>query len=322
MAVRKPKKTLAEERKHPVDPLIVEAMAYWKSERNRSILTVNAYARDLEEFGAHLQRVPSSQSPVGRLYPELGTARTSDIRQYLLKLSSTCKPVTMRRKLSSIKAFYKYLQYAGTRSDDPARPVPGPKIGKKLPPHLDVPDIGRLLKTRVPDRTDTQRLRDNAIMELLYASGIRRAEVTTIDLSDVDLRRRVILVQGKGDKQRLVVINKTAAAAIQAYLGVRPRSAESALFLGRRGGRLTPKHIWRIFRQIYKLSGLKDRASPHTLRHSFATHLAEAGVDLETIRELLGHQSLATTGIYLQMATEHKRRAYDEAHPRDRMKLR
>jgi site-specific recombinase XerD len=156
-------------------------------------------------------------------------------------------------------------------------------------------------------------------MELFYASGMRRAELAGVRLADVDLHERTIRVTGKGNKERSVVINRTAAAAIEAYLRVRPRSADPALFLGRSAKGLTPKHVWRIFNTIYRVSGIQKHASPHTLRHSFATHLVENGVDLETVRELLGHESLATTGIYLQLAMGHKRRAYDEAHPRDRM---
>jgi site-specific recombinase XerD len=117
-----------------------------------------------------------------------------------------------------------------------------------------------------------------------------------------------------------VVINRAAAEAIDAYLRARRHSSDPHLFLGRGGAGLTPKHVWRIFNNIYRVSGVQKHASPHTLRHSFATHLVENGVDLETVRELLGHESLATTGVYLQLAMAHKRRAYDEAHPRDRIK--
>jgi site-specific recombinase XerD len=156
-------------------------------------------------------------------------------------------------------------------------------------------------------------------MELFYATGMRRAEIAKINLADLNLRDRVIQVYGKGRKQRKVVMNHSAAAALERYLAIRPRSSDDAVFLGRGGNRLTPKHVWRIFRDIYELSGLKQHATPHTLRHSFATHLLENGVDLGTVRELLGHESLATTGVYLSVAMEHKRRAYDEAHPRDRM---
>lgn len=320
MAERKPARD--KDFKKPADPLILDTMSYLLLERNRSLLTVEAYARDLQEFGAFLAGLPKSESPIGRTYPQLRKATTSDIRRYITQLASRrdYSPVSIRRKLSSIKALYKYLVYDGIRSDNPAAPIPGPVIEKKVPHHLDTTAVERLLRTSIAGRTESQRLRDIAIMELLYATGIRRAEVTTIDISDVNLRTREVLIHGKGKKQRIVLFNHSTKAAIEAYLRVRQRSAENALFLGRGGKRLTPKHVWRIFRDLYTISQLSERASPHTLRHSFATHLVENGTDLETIREFLGHESLATTGVYLGMNMAHKRRAYDEAHPRDRMK--
>lgn len=303
------------------DPLIQELMAYLRLERNRSQLTVEAYARDLQEFGAYLMKAPRGESPVGKVYPMLREVSTSDIRQYVMHLAGSrgYDSRTVRRKLSSIKALYKYLRLYGQRADDPASGIPGPRLEKKTPEHLDVPEVGKLLETSLAGRPPWQRLRDAAIMELLYASGVRRAEVARIDVKDMNLRARTIHVHGKGSKERVVLINTSAASAIEAYLRVRPRSSDEALFLGRGGKRLTPKHVWRIFREIYKVSGIEYHASPHTLRHSFATHLVENGVDLETVRELLGHESLATTGVYLKISMKHKKRQYDAAHPRDRM---
>ena len=304
-----------------IDSLVLDLMAYLRLLRRRSELTIDAYARDIHEFGAWLAHTPPSASPMGREYPQLKNATTSNINRYVMHLAGTkgYDATTVRRKLSSLKALYKFMVKEHMREDNPST-IPGPPVDKKLPKHLDVPEIGRLLRT-VPkaDRPKQLRLRDNAIMELLYASGMRRAEIASTNLSDVDLRNRVIQVHGKGRKERRVVINRTTAAAIERYLAVRPRTADDALFLGRGGKRLTAKHVWFIFREIYKLSGIKKKAGPHTLRHSFATHLLENGADLETVRELLGHESLATTGVYLSVAIEHKKRAYDQAHPRDRM---
>lgn len=305
-----------------VDPVILDLMAYMRLSRRRSELTVDAYARDIHEFGAWLTKLPKSESCMGRPYPELTTATTSDVNRYVMYLTGTkaYNATTVRRKLSSLKALYKFMKRERIRDDNPAVEVPGPPMDRKIPQHLAVPEIDTLLSTApVAGRPDWHRARDNAIMELLYASGMRRAEIANVNLSDVNLRDRIIQVYGKGRKQRRVVINHTTADAIARYLALRPRSNDEALFLGRGGKRLTPKHVWRIFREIYQLSGLKQHASPHTLRHSFATHLLENGVDLETVRELLGHESLATTGVYLSVAMEHKKRAYDEAHPRDRM---
>lgn len=293
------------------DPLIRDLRGYLLTERKRSPLTVDAYERDLVEFSLFLR----DQGPV-----TLESAKTSHIRRYIAHLFDDrgYDSRTVCRKLSSIRALYRFLKITSVLENDPAAAIPGPSVAKRRPAPLKVEEVVKLLQTSLAGRTETARLRDGAIMELFYASGMRRAEVAGVRLADVDLAERTIRVTGKGNKERVVVINRTAAAAIEAYLGVRPRSADPALFLGRGGKGLTPQHVWRIFRSIYRVSGIQKRATPHTLRHSFATHLVENGVDLETVRELLGHESLATTGIYLQLAMGHKRRAYDEAHPRDR----
>ena len=295
------------------DPLVRDLRGYLLTERKRSPLTVAAYERDLMEFTAFLRDTEASVS--------LQAVKPTQIRRYIAHLFDArgCDSRTVCRKLSSIRALYRFLKITGILENDPAAAIPGPSIAKKRPAPLKVDEVMKLLRTSLAGRTDAAQRRDNAIMELFYASGLRRAELAGVRLADVDLAERTIRVTGKGNKERLVVINRAAADAIEAYLRVRQRSADPALFLGRGGKALTPKHVWRIFRDIYRVSGIQKHASPHTLRHSFATHLVENGVDLETVRELLGHESLATTGVYLQLAMGHKRRAYDEAHPRDRM---
>lgn len=308
-----------------IDSLLMDFMAYLQLRRRRSELTVDAYTRDLHEFGAWLQKLPANTSPMRREYPELRTVSLTEINRYIMYLTGTrrCAGTTVRRKLSSIKALYRYMKREKLREDNPAADLEIPPIERKLPNHLQIEDVGRLLSTQPNvEHAAWQRARDNAIMELLYASGIRRAEVCNIDLRDISLRDRFIQVYGKGRKTRLVVINQAAVAAIERYLAVRPRAKDDALFIGRGGKRLTPKHVWRIFNEIYKLSGLEKekRVTPHTMRHSFATHLVENGIDLQVVRSLLGHESLATTGMYLSTEKEHKKRMYDEAHPRDRMK--
>lgn len=296
-----------------VDPLVRDLRGYLLTERKRSPLTVEAYERDLNEFVGFLRETQSSAS--------LKRVQATQIRQYIAHMFDArgYDSRTVCRKLSSIRALYRFLKITGVLEADPAAAIPGPSVAKKRPAPLKVAEVMKLLRTSLAGRTDSARLRDTAIMELFYASGMRRAEVAGVRLADVDLAERTIRVVGKGSKERVVVINHAAAEAIEAYLRVRPRTADPALFLGRGGKGLTPKHVWRIFRTIYSISGIAKHATPHTLRHSFATHLVENGVDLETVRELLGHESLATTGVYLQLAMGHKRRAYDEAHPRDRM---
>jgi site-specific recombinase XerD len=296
------------------DPLVRDLRGYLLTERQRSPLTVDAYERDLVEFERFLK--------VARAGASLKAVTTSDIRRYIAHMFDVRRwdSRTVCRKLSSIRALYRFLKITGVLKDDPAAAIPGPSVAKKQPSTLKVDEVMKLLRTSIAGRTEAARLRDTAIMELFYASGMRRAEVAGVRLADVDLKERTIRVTGKGNKQRTVVINHAAAEAIDAYLPKRPRSADESLFLGRGGKRLTPKHVWRIFRSIKLIAlGNEKSASPHTLRHSFATHLVENGVDLETVRELLGHESLATTGIYLKLAMGGKRRAYDKAHPRDGM---
>jgi site-specific recombinase XerD len=295
------------------DPLIGDLRGYLLTERKRSPLTVAAYERDLAEFAAFLREDQAGTA--------LLEAATTHVRRYIATMFDArgYDSRTVCRKLSSIRALYRFLKITGVREDDPAAAIPGPSVAKKRPAPLKVDEVIKLLRTSLAGRTDEARRRDHAIMELFYASGMRRAELAGVRLANVDLGERTIRVTGKGNKERIVVINRTAAAAIEAYLRVRPRSADPHLFLGRGGKGLTPKHVWRIFRAIYSVSGVAKHATPHTLRHSFATHLVENGVDLETVRELLGHESLATTGVYLQLAMGHKRRAYDEAHPRDKL---
>ncbi len=299
---------------------IQDLTGYLLTERKRSPLTASAYAADLHEFAAFLTGY-HERSPHDCPDPSLVAVVPSHVRKYIVHLFDERRydSRTVCRKLSSIRALYRFLKITGVLPDDPASAIPGPSVAKRKPAPLKVDEVARLLRTSPAGKTPEQRARDNAIMELFYASGLRRAELAGIELANVDLAERTISVIGKGNKERTVVINKTAAAAIEAYLRVRSRSADPALFLGRGGKGLTPKHVWRIFNDIYRMSGVQKHASPHTMRHSFATHLVENGVDLETVRELLGHESLATTGIYLQLAMGHKRRAYDEAHPRDRM---
>jgi integrase/recombinase XerD len=238
----------------------------------RSARTCEAYARDLEFFAKFLGR-------------ELPTAQRADVKAFVLDLAGKRRyqPAAIRRKLVALRRFFRYLVVEGRREDDPTVGVDSPKLPKRLPVVLDEDAVAQLLRTPSPaGRTDFQRLRDRAILEVLYASGIRRAEVASLELGDVDLKRRIMRVTGKGNKQRTVLI------------------------------------IWDIVKTFERLSGIRLHASPHVLRHSFATHLLENGADLMTIKELLGHESLATTQIYTNVSVEHMRKTYDDAHPRDK----
>ncbi|NNM98443.1 MAG: tyrosine-type recombinase/integrase [Candidatus Eremiobacteraeota bacterium] len=300
----------------PTDPLVAEFAAYLRLERGQSPRTSEEYARDIEVFGGFLE---PGHMP-GMPFENLLATTPSDIRRFVMELMGprAYNPTSVRRKLAALRSFFALQRREGRRSDNPAADVPPPKAAKRLPHVMSEGEVGTLLRTRIAGRSDEQRLRDTAIMELLYASGIRRAELVGLDLSDVDTERRLLRVTGKGNKQRTVFINLAAAEAIRTYLGVRPRSTDSALFLSRLKKRLSYRQAWAIFQSYAKLSGLTKHVTPHVMRHSFATHLLENGADLVTIKELLGHESLATTQIYTNVSLEHMRRNYEEAHPRDR----
>jgi site-specific recombinase XerD len=292
----------------PADATIAAFVNELHYARGRSPRTCEAYARDLELFAA---------------FTGTGVAKAerSDVKAFVLELAGKRRymPAAIRRKLVALRRFYRYLVVEGVRSDDPTVGIDPPKLPKRLPVVLREDDVARLLRTPAPaGRTEFQKYRDRAILEVLYASGIRRAEVASLDLADVDLERRIMRVTGKGNKQRTVLINEAAADAMRAYLGYRPRTNAAAFFIGRRGERLGVRAIWEIVRTIERLSGLTVHATPHVMRHSFATHLLENGADLMTIKELLGHESLATTQIYTNVSVEHMRKTYDAAHPRDR----
>lgn len=299
----------------PADPGLGEFMAYLNLERGLSSRTADEYARDAESFARFLGAPAGAADATARL----ANVTASDIRRFVMDLMGPrkFKAVAVRRKLFALRAYFGLQRREGRRADNPALDVAPPKAEKRLPKVLAENDVARLLRTRIAGRSDQLRLRDVAMLELLYASGIRRAELIGLDLGDVDIARRSMRVIGKGNKERIVLFNHAAADALQAYLGVRPRSADDAVFLSERGTRLSANQAGKVFRLYADLSGIALHATPHVMRHSFATHLLEGGADLMTIKELLGHESLATTQIYTNVSLEHMRRTYDDAHPRD-----
>ena len=300
----------------PADPTIAEFAAYLRLERGQSPRTSEEYARDIELFGEFLEPGHPKTAP----FLKLGSTTTSDVRRFVMELMGPrkYKADSVRRKIAALRSYFALQKREARRADNPAQDVPPPKAPKRLPHVMSEPEVTKLLRTRISGKSDFQRLRDTAIMELLYASGIRRAELVGLNISDVDLERRLMRVIGKGNKQRTVFINHASAEAIRNYLGVRPRTPDEALFLSKRKTRLSHRQAWVIFRQYAELSGLTKHVTPHVMRHSFATHLLENGADLMTIKELLGHESLSTTQIYTNVSLEHMRRSYEEAHPRDR----
>ncbi|HUH03135.1 MAG TPA: tyrosine-type recombinase/integrase [Kofleriaceae bacterium] len=303
-----------------------EFAEYLAVQRAYSPRTVEAYGRDLEELRAlYHQRTGREPAPA--------RITTLDIRQPLAQLFDRNDAATIARKLSSLRAFFRFLMARGVVDGNPARAVRSPKRRKPLPRALDVDATFRLVEApsaRGDERAVHLRLRDRALMEVLYGGGLRVSECCGLDLDDLDGGRydqgMVLTVRrGKGGKARVVPLGSKAVEALNAYLGARdqccdPRTKRrhaTALFLNFRGGRLTSRSAQRILARYALRAGVAE-ATPHALRHSVATHLLDGGVDLRSIQELLGHASLASTQVYTRVSMDHLMKVYDGAHPRAR----
>lgn len=277
--------------------------AFLKIEQGVSAHTLRAYQKDLTEF---LDFAPNSLKKIDYL----------DIRSYLASLHARkLKKTTISRKLAAIRSFFKFLHREGYVKKNPAKLVSTPKVPRSLPKFLTIDEIFSLLDT--PEGETFRVCRDRAMLELLYSSGIRVSELTSLDISDLDLRESLIRVKGKGMKERIVPVGSKALESIQEYLPERLslRKKSSALFLNNRGGRLTQRSVRRIVLHYSRMIRLKGELSPHTLRHTFATHLLHEGADLRVIQELLGHASLSTTQKYTHVDITHLAEVYDKAHP-------
>ncbi len=276
---------------------------FLKIEKGASAHTQKAYLEDLKEFNASVNKRP-------------GKIDHLDIRSFLAGLyQRKLKKTTIARKLASIRSFFKYIHREGVVSQNPAKLVSSPKVPKNIPRFLTVDDIFLLMDR--PEGDTFKPARDRAIMELLYSSGIRVAELTDIDMNDLDIKESLLRVKGKGMKERLVPIGSKALEAIKNYLPERIslKKKSPALFLNNRGGRLTQRSVRRILEQYSRMINLKGGLSPHVLRHTFATHLLHGGADLRSIQELLGHSSLSTTQKYTHVDIRHLAEVYDKAHP-------
>jgi integrase/recombinase XerC len=284
-------------------------LRYLDRERNASPHTVRAYALDLRQFQAHVA------AEMGR------AAKLEDIdhlvlRAFLARLHRNgLRKVSAARKLATLRTFFRYLCREGTLARNPARALLSPRMERKIPTHLEESEVATLIE--VPGKTDSAR-RARAILELLYATGIRCAELVGLDVADVDFAARTVRVLGKGSKERIVPFGQPALAALSTYLparsNARPRS--QALFVNARGGRLTDRWVRQIVTHRVRQVAMTRHLSPHSLRHSFATHLLERGADLRTIQELLGHASLSTTQRYTHVNARHILDIYKKTHPR------
>jgi len=282
-------------------------------QRNASPETLRAYSSDLQQFVEFLAEADLPTRP--------DQMDTLAIRAWLTHLHRAgLERASMSRKVSSLRSFFRYLVRDGELSENPAEKITLPRLQRKLPKHLNVKEAGLLVEA--PDVSTALGCRDRAMLEILYATGLRVAELTGLNIKDVDLREFVLRTLGKGSVERMVPFGKHAKRAVEAYLKRRQElcgrdySEPEALLLNYRGGRLSSRSVRRILDGYIKQVAVRNRISPHGLRHSFATHLLDAGADLRSIQELLGHVSLSTTQRYTHVSTERLREVYKKAHPR------
>ncbi|MFH0768388.1 MAG: tyrosine recombinase XerC [Chloroflexota bacterium] len=294
-------------------------MNYLKAERNASPYTIRNYTNDL--LGNYLRGSGKGFVQFLRLR-KIGSLKDVDkhvLRDYISWLMEQgVVKASIARKLSAIRSFYRYLLQEEAISTNPLENASSPKLDKRLPEFLTIDEITRLLE--VPDSATPEGQRDTALLELLYASGIRVSELVQLNLEQVNLDTREIRVWGKGSKERLVLMGEPAARAITAYLSqgrlkLMGEKKTNALFLNRYGGRLTERSVQGLLNNYAKSAGVDKRVHPHMLRHTFATHMLDGGADLRVVQELLGHASLSSTQIYTHVSKSQAKKVYLAAHP-------
>jgi len=274
-------------------------------ERGLAANTIQAYGRDLRHhlLFLHSQGVRS-----------LRAVEESHLIVYLGRLRRAgAAPATVMRKLSALRSFYRHLVREEVIGADPTSHLPAARLLRHLPSVLSVEEVARLLAQ--PDASSLRGLRDRAMLELLYATGLRVSELVGLKRGEIVLDLGLVRCLGKGSKERIVPVGRPAIEAVRAYLAVR-RDAAPALFLGNKGRPVSRVAFWRIIRRYARQAGIRTAISPHTLRHSFATHMLEGGADLRAIQELLGHASITTTQIYTHVSIDHLREVYRAYHPR------
>lgn len=290
-----------------MEELIEPYVRYLKAERNLSSYTIRNYRADLFHFGRYLE----TEEGFGPLEVD-----RQSFRRYLARLrEADMASASVSRKMSTIHTFYRFLVREGVLERDPLMGVTSPRRERRLPQILGKDQLTALIEAA--DSDVPQGLRDRAILELMYASGLRLAEVVGLDVAGVDLSEQLARVRGKGNKERIVLIGRPAAAALQRYLREgRPklaRAGETALFINRDGKRLSGRSVQKTVRKHALMAGLDQRVFPHLLRHSFATHMLDGGAELRVVQELLGHASANTTQIYTHVTEEQQRRVYTQA---------
>jgi len=297
---------------------ITRFLQFLSVERNAADLTMKSYREDLTSLADYLTQAYGRPPAPGEITP-------LDLRGYVSALHEAGYAKTsVARRLASLRTFYKFALREGLADTNPAKPLRNPRPDRKLPHFLSTEDVGRLLEA--PPATEPMGLRDRAILETMYSAGLRVSEAVGMNDADLDLSEGLVRIRGKGRRERLAPIGSFAAKAIARWLKVRtlspkePAGPLSPVFTNKFGRRLTTRSVHRMLLKYLKLTGLDLRTTPHTLRHSFATHLLDRGADIRSVQELLGHQSLVTTQIYTHVSTAGLRAVYEKAHPRARAK--
>ena len=294
---------------------IGQFLRYLATERNASDLTIKAYREDLFGLVDWLEATRGSIPQPDSLSPQ-------DLRTFQAALQEAgYARTTIARKLASLRSFYRFAIRQGIATDNPAKPLRNPRRQRKLPLVLSSAEIGRLLVA--PPANETSGLRDRAILETMYSAGIRVSELVALRDGDLDEHEQIIRVRGKGRKERISPLGSYALQAIRRYRKKRVRDPKTdalgqnaPVFVNRFGRILTTRSVGRMLEKYIAVAGLDSRVSPHTLRHSFATHLLDRGADIRSVQELLGHKSLATTQIYTHVSAANLRQVYEQAHPR------
>ena len=289
-------------------------LRFLRVERNASELTIKSYREDLE---ALLEYLTDDEGAV----PSPAAITTLDLRAYIAALSEAgYAKSSIARRLASLRTFFRFAQRDGLAEQNPAKALRNPRRARTLPHFLSTRDLGRLLTA--PSADQPLGLRDRAMLETLYSAGLRVSELVGINDQDLDLTQGVVRVRGKGRRERLSPVGSYAQRAIRRWVAKRKLAKDvsagphAPTFTNKFGRRMTTRSVGRMLEKYLKITGLDQRTTPHTLRHSFATHLLDHGADIRSVQELLGHKSLATTQIYTHVSTAGLRKAYEKAHPR------
>lgn len=301
----------------PLEQAISGFLQYLRAERNASPLTLKSYGEDLAGLVEVLQGADAGAAI------EPAEINTLDLRGYAASLHEQgYAQATIARRLASLRSFFRYGQREGWCQTNPAKPLRNPRRARKLPHFLASDELGRLLSA--PPAGNPFGARDRAILETLYTAGLRVSELVGLNDGDLDFAQEILHVRGKGRRERLAPLGSFAVKALRTWLSVRVLHSQAGagdrapVFTNRFGKRLTTRSVGRLLEKYLRQTGLDQRTTPHTLRHSFATHLLDRGADIRSVQELLGHKSLATTQIYTHISTATLRAVYERAHPRAR----